>query len=125
MVSVEISAGDEGDVLFDGVGKEFERVYTWSKRDPDKEAASRFGPGGGLWEMALKRFKHGVAAFAVSSAEFWDVRLEEPAAGDFEGDMLVEGAGLEVSRVLGEDEFVDEGFCGNHPADPEARGKGL
>src|SRR5271165_1405631 len=113
---IEGVTGNESDVLAQGSVQQLHGVNSRRQGHPQEQPAFRMRPCHLRREVVVESLQHGVAAFTIDTANKFDVLFEEAILGDFVGDHLVEGAGVEVGALLQLHQTADDVRWGNDPA---------
>ena len=120
VVGVKAIAGNEGHVFRQSRGQQRLRVTAFRHRHPQEQPALGMGPGHFAREVLVQSVEHGVAALAIDLANELDVLVEEAVAGDFIGDVLVEGGGVQVRGLLQLHQLADDVFRRDDPGQADS-----
>src|SRR5262249_16882688 len=110
---------DEGDVLGKRLAEKLLAVYAAGKLRPDEQAALRARPASGRRKIRLQRLQHRVATGTVERAEPVQVGRVIEAREHPGNRVLHQRAGVQVDRLLGNDEGGDDPLGRNPPADAQ------
>src|SRR4051794_2058455 len=124
-VDIRGSAGDERDVLPKRLRQQIGGVDVVGQRRPHEQAAARPRPGRLPGEMTLQRLEHRVATRPVDLAQAVDIRPPAPLAEVLEGEVLGEGRGAEVGRLLAEGDLLHHRRWRHGPPDADPGGEDL
>ena len=118
-IHVRRGAGDEGDVLAQRLRQQVGGVDVVRQRRPAEQAAGGVRPGRPFGEEPLQRLEHRVAALAVDAAEVVDVAAPVALAEVLANEVLGQGRGAEVGRLLSQHHLLHHRRRRAEPAEPD------
>src|SRR5207302_6262543 len=104
---IEAVSRNKRNVFSERGAQERLRVRPLGHGHPQEKTTLGMSPGDFGGEKLLQGMQHGIAPLAVDLANQLDMLVEEAIPGNFEGHILVEGGGMQVSRLLELNQFAD------------------
>ena len=113
-------ARHKGDLFLHRHGQQFFGVHAIRHLRPEKEPSLRMGPGDAGRKVFFHGLEHHVAALLVDLADLAHVGADQAALADVIGNILDEGAGMQIRPLLGLHQPVDDRLGGHDPAQSQA-----
>ena len=118
---MERRTGNKSHLAFNGDPQDLSGVHAFRHDTPQEHAALRMSPMHFRREHFLHHFHHHIPPLHISGADQIDMFIQEAALADLVGHVLVEGGRVQVRRLFGHNQFLNDRFRSNHPSQPQAR----